>query len=115
LRLKPKKSHTIKKSSEFKLVLDGGIKSVASSIVLFTKSNTADVARFGLIVSKKNGPAVARNRIKRRLRSALRAVFLEKALNNIDIVIIARKAALEIKFSKLIEEILYCLRKTNNI
>jgi ribonuclease P protein component len=114
LRLK-NKSSTIKKSSEFKLVLDQGVKSVASSIVLFSKHHSEDVPRFGLIVSKKNGHAVIRNRIKRRLRSALKAIFLEKALKNIDIVIIARKASLEIKFSKLIEEILYCLRKTNNI
>ncbi len=48
--------------------------------------------RVGLTVSRNIGSAVARNRVKRRLRHTVRAVQLQPAM---DYVIIARKSILD--------------------
>jgi len=56
--------------------------------------------RVGLTVSKNIGSAVARNRVKRRLRHILRDVQLQPAM---DYVIIARKSIIDADHSTLLE------------
>ena len=51
--------------------------------------------RFGLTVTKKEGGAVKRNRMRRRLREALRIVAPLHARGNHDYVIIGRKELLQ--------------------
>ena len=56
-----------------------------------TAGNSSGAARIGLTVSSKVGGAVMRNRIKRRLREAVR---LERAgLPPVDLVLVARSSA----------------------
>ncbi|KAA6205711.1 MAG: ribonuclease P protein component [Candidatus Tokpelaia sp.] len=62
--------------------------------------------RLGLTVARKNGNAVCRNRIKRRLRAALRVgAIAELAAAQTDYVIIARPEILTVPFARLIEEL----------
>lgn len=56
--------------------------------------------RVGLTVSKSIGSAVARNRVKRRLRHIVRDMQLEPAM---DYVIIARKSIVDASHSTLLE------------
>ena len=62
----------------------------------------ADGARFGFTVSKKVGNAVERNRIKRRLKAAVRGLANDQARNDFDYVLIARRAALDAAFTALV-------------
>ena len=55
--------------------------------------------RVGLTVSKNIGNAVARNRVKRRLRHTVRDVQLQPAM---DYVIIARKSILDASYPTLV-------------
>ncbi len=64
--------------------------------------------RVGLTVTKKVGNAVERNRIKRRLRDALRDPGLPAAPDH-DYVIVARRDALSVPFSGLTADLKRCL------
>jgi ribonuclease P protein component len=57
--------------------------------------------RFGLTVTKKTGGAVERNRIRRRLREALRRLRPEWPPADIDIVVVARRDVLSAPFDAL--------------
>lgn len=57
--------------------------------------------RLGLTVTKKNGNAVERNRIRRRLRAAARAVLPQAGKDGFDYVVVARRAALTADFNTL--------------
>ena len=61
--------------------------------------------RVGLTVTKKVGNAVVRNRIRRRLREALRRNSCLEALPDHDYVLMARLAALTMNFEALVGEI----------
>jgi len=57
-------------------------------LVLKMVPNGLDTSRFGFVVSKRIGGAVVRNRVKRRLREAVRLVPVESGW---DMVLIARR------------------------
>jgi ribonuclease P protein component len=109
---------SIKKSADFKKVLDKNHKAVSKSMVLFHHINELTPnreVRLGLVVSKKNGIAPVRNRIKRRLRSAFSIVRASYQIKLADIVLIARKPAYDIDFSELVGDLTYCLKKNKII
>ena len=64
----------------------------------------AEEPRFGFTVTKKTGGAVERNRIRRRLRQALRLGGALAAAQGYDYVFVARRAALTTPFSELIAQ-----------
>lgn len=59
-------------------------------------------ARVGLVVGRRVGNAVERNRAKRRLRHALTQIPLEQGM---DYVIIADREVLDIAFESLVERL----------
>jgi ribonuclease P protein component len=61
--------------------------------------------RFGFTATKKLGNAVVRNRIRRRLKEALRLLPSLSARTGYDYVILARQAALDQAFPALQEEL----------
>ncbi len=65
----------------------------------------ADTARFGFTVTKKLGNAVARNRIRRRLKAAVAQVAPLGAQADCDYVIIARNAALTRPFLSITQDL----------
>jgi len=73
----------------------------------------ADGARFGFTVSKQVGTAVARNRIKRRLKAAVRDVVYDHARGDFDYVLIARRAALDAGFAVLVSDLIKALGRVH--
>jgi ribonuclease P protein component len=71
----------------------------------------SDAARFGFTVTKKVGNSVIRNRIRRRLREALRLADLSLPKAHHDYVLVARIEALTAPFEDLRGEIARALTK----
>lgn len=67
--------------------------------------------RFGLTVTKKTGHAVIRNRIRRRLREAIRTHAADDMSSGNDYVIVGRADILEASFDRLKAELSRRMRK----
>lgn len=71
-------------------------------------------ARFGFTVTKKLGGAVVRNRIRRRLKAAVRAVQEGRAQPGHDYVVVARPAAFDRSFPELKKDLERALHRVHH-
>ncbi len=86
------------KPEQFTAVYDKGNSWVNSKIVLKAIPNDLEISRYGFSISSRVGGAVIRNRTKRRLREIVRQIRIKSGW---DIVLIARPAAADVKYSDL--------------
>jgi ribonuclease P protein component len=70
-----------------------------------TGEEAVPVARVGLTVTKAVGNAVVRNRVRRRLKEALRAATPLEAEGDHDYVLMARRETLGRRFTALVEDV----------
>lgn len=105
------KEKKILKAQEFKQTLKSGIKFVLPEVVLFSAKNDKDTSRMGLIVTKKIGNAVIRNKIKRRLREVFRKTkhHYDEKKEPLDLVFIARANAKTASYEKLSQSFEFAL------
>lgn len=96
---------TLKNRRDF-LALRHGRRVGAPAFVMQTRASpeAGEGVRVGLTVTKKLGGAVVRNRIRRRLRAAVREVFPKYAAPGADYVLVARKAAYDREFAALLDD-----------
>lgn len=85
----------------------------ASFLMQGRNRGDAGMMRVGFTVTKKTGNAVVRNRIRRRLREAVRRVLPEAGRAGFDYVLVAREAALRTPFDALVQEIERSVRKVH--
>ncbi len=76
-----------------------------------TKQDAADAPRIGFTVTKKIGNAVERNRIRRRLREVVRLSDPRQLRSGHDYVLIGRRAALTLPFTRLAQDFDGALRR----
>ena len=97
------------KHSDFERVYKQGRRHFSSHMTVFYLRQTADApgqqtARVGFTVGRVLGGAVQRNRIKRRLREAVR--LRRSALKDtVDVVINPKKSILTLEFATVLEEV----------
>lgn len=72
----------------------------AGDLLVFSSPGVAGQVRVGLVVGRRVGSAVDRNRVKRRLRHALRQVDIEEGT---DLVVIAAPGVRTVRFTTLVE------------
>ena len=70
-----------------------------------TPADKAQPPRFGFTVTKKLGPAVTRNRIRRRLKAAVSELAGEGAMAGFDYVVVARATAMKRPYTGLLEDV----------
>ena len=91
---------------EFDQVKKHGLSFVGKFIVLsIVEHKQIDRRRIGYVITKRIGPAIIRNRIKRKLREIYR-LHREFFNNGISIVIIARPAAVKASYREFNKEFL---------
>jgi ribonuclease P protein component len=103
-------THRLCKHADYQLVYKAGRKQFAKQIAYFhalraadRRSNTAG-PRVGLTVPKALGKAVDRNRIKRRMREAVRRA-LPLLTAPVDVVLHPRRSAIDAEFATLVREV----------
>lgn len=91
---------SLRTSAEFDHVLRSGVRSRRGGVTLVVSRRKEGCSRIGLVVGRRLGPAVIRNRVKRRLRAAIHKVGLPDAA---DCVVIASKGVVDVPFGVLCE------------
>ncbi len=99
----------LRRRSEFRRVSRGRRRAVEAFTLQAARREDADdgptVARIGITVTRKVGGAVVRNRIRRRLKEALRAACPLETQADHDYVLMARREALGRSFAGLVDDL----------
>jgi ribonuclease P protein component len=90
--------------ADFLAARDGLRTPAGPFLVQARKRNDTRAPRIGFTVTKKAGNAVERNRIRRRLRAAVRALS-DKVRPGFDYVLIARREAISMPFMSLVNNL----------
>ncbi len=102
------KDQRLRKAADFAAIRREGKSWADRLLVLVARPNNLDVTRFGFSVGRRVGKAVARNKVKRRLREAAR---LTPVRNGWDVVFIARQEASSADFQRLNRSVESLLRR----
>jgi len=103
------KTHRLRKRSEYNDTFDHGTKVACSSLVVVGCKSASSETRMGLVVSKKVGNAVIRNKVKRTLREGFR--HIQASYPGIDLVVIARPNIVKATNTMTHGELSGCLRR----
>ncbi|MBI3018876.1 MAG: ribonuclease P protein component [Deltaproteobacteria bacterium] len=100
------KVQRILRRAEYQFVLQGGTRSLTEHFILFYLSNNRETNRLGLVVSKKAGNSVQRNRLKRVLREYFRLQNGQDSYQKPfhDLVCISKKNVRSITYQKVCGE-----------
>ena len=107
----------LKKRRDFLRVAQG-IRMVVSTVILQAAPSLCQEKvpfKVGFTSTKKIGKACVRNRVRRRLRAAVREVFPSRALNNVEYVLIGRYNTASCPFKDLKSDLKWALKKVNTM
>lgn len=97
---------SLRKRADF-LLAQKGRKSVRNCLILQARDRRDGTPqiRTGLTVSRKVGNAVERNRVRRRLREAVRAVAPRNGRSGHDYVVVGRRNALQAPYRAIVADL----------
>ncbi|MGD9677750.1 MAG: ribonuclease P protein component [Vulcanibacillus sp.] len=109
------RKYRLKKRKDFKRIYIRGKSYSNRELVVYIFNNyTVEEYRIGISVSKKIGNAVLRNRIKRLIKEVLHNKLKQiKIKKNIDLIIIARKPIIDMKYKDIERSIIDLLKKSD--
>jgi ribonuclease P protein component len=105
----------LRRRADFLAAARAGRKAATGSLVLQARRRDADRqeerVRIGFTVSRKVGNAVERNRVRRRLREAVRLYAQDLVRAGHDYVVIGRRAALTESFARIVADLEAAFRR----
>jgi ribonuclease P protein component len=105
-----RKAKRLLKHSDFQRVYQRGRRKFTGNMTVFyLRRDSAEGPRVGFSLGKVLGGAVERNRIKRRMREAVRLSWAMCG-GPVDVVFNPRKSVLTLRFAKLTDEVARALR-----
>ncbi len=111
MTVKDKRLGRLTRRTEFLFVRDGAYRAIGGVVIQARANPNHDGIRVGFTATKKIGNAVQRNRAKRRLREAARAVLPELGAPGFDYVFIARQGTSLREFKRLLDDVRQALLK----
>lgn len=104
------------KRQDFLNAQSSGQKWSAKALTLIAAPNGGKGRRFGITVTRRlEKSAVARNRMKRRLRAAACEILPLLGKDDTDYVLLAREQCATRLFADLKDDMVYCLKKTGSL
>lgn len=107
---------SLTENTDFQRTYHRGKSCARPALVVYSNKNRVGVCRVGITTSKKIGNAVERNRSRRVIRAAFRAVSNEYTFKgNFDFVLVARSKTKYLKTEKVRLAMVDCLREVGAI
>lgn len=107
-----KRHYRLRRNKDFQRVRRIGKFYASSLMVLAFLQNELNHSRFGFVVSSRLGKAVQRNKIKRRMREAIR-LCIPQIKPGFDLVFIARRPIIKAGYSEITQTSKYLLKKAD--
>ena len=101
----------LRQRADFLAVADGARVNSPAFILQGRRREDLGPVRVGFTVSKKNGNAPERNRIRRRLREVVRLTDSMALRPHHDYVLVGRRAALSRDFAAMVDDFQNCLQR----
>jgi len=95
----------LRQRADFLAVANGARAASAAFVVQSLSRNDDGPIRVGFTVTKKNGTATERNRIRRRLRELVKRLDVITMRPHSDYVLVGRRAALSRDFSTMLDDL----------
>ena len=96
--------NALKNTREFQRVVEHGRKMTLNTITVYMLPTRSEETRIGISVSKRIGNSVKRNKLKRRMREAVKE-NAPRLPAGMDIVIVARRGPSEASYKEIEEDI----------
>ena len=104
------KLNRISRQTDFRRAMNKGARVNSANLFISIRNSKSDTSRFGFVVSKAVGNAVARNLVKRRLREIAAEVITEFP-KGLDVVIRPNSASSAASFDELRAEVFGAVRR----
>jgi ribonuclease P protein component len=101
----------LRQRADFLAVANGARASSAAFVVQSRRRDDDGPIRVGFTVTKKNGTATERNRIRRRLRQLVKLLDVISMRPHSDYVLVGRRAALTRDFATMLEDLRSALHR----
>src|SRR3954467_15014076 len=101
----------LRQRADFLAVANGARANSTAFVVQGRRRDDDGPIRIGFTVTKKNGTATERNRIRRRLREVVRLSDKMALRPHHDYVLVGRRAALSRDFTVMVDDLQNCLQR----
>ena len=101
----------LRQRADFLAVADGARANSAAFVLQSRRRDDNGPIRIGFTVTKKNGTATERNRIRRRLREVVKRTDVVAMRPHHDYVLVGRRAALTRDFAALLDDFRTALKR----